>query len=193
MEDRYYSTGQAATELGVSQAQIRALCESGAIETEVTTGGQWRISKSVLDRLKAEGLPAIPRPLPGAGRRSSSSAGSNGHPALYAEPSEKVVDAAEEVVVLANEVKALGLRKQKEEALDWFRDREAEERADQRQREMEERSLLAEERVRRAREEWLQSWESWGLGRLPYDASPELRLKAHEAIRNRLAKLDPIP
>ena len=112
----FYSTGQAATELKVTQAQIRALCESGAIETQVTPGGQWRLPKAEVDRLKADGIPPVPRPLPGADRRLSSASGNNGHPALYAAPSDQVIDAAEEVVVLENEVKALGLRRQKRRA-----------------------------------------------------------------------------
>jgi hypothetical protein len=46
------------------------------------------------------------------------------HSALLAAPSDDVVDSAEVVVCLENEVKSLGPRRQKEEQLDWFRERE---------------------------------------------------------------------
>jgi hypothetical protein len=58
----------------------------------------------------------------------------HGHTALLAEPSEEVIGSAEEVVRLENEVKALGLLRRKEEASDWFREREeleAQRRAEQ--------------------------------------------------------------
>src|SRR6266849_11139962 len=45
MDEVYYSTGQAARELGITQAKIRTLCETEAIEATCTAGGQWRIAK----------------------------------------------------------------------------------------------------------------------------------------------------
>ena len=38
--DLFYSTGQAARELGISPATVRALCAAGAIECQSTPGGQ---------------------------------------------------------------------------------------------------------------------------------------------------------
>src|SRR5262249_42722550 len=122
----FYSTGQAARELGITQARVRDLCRNGTIRAEMTDGGQFRIPREVLDKLKREGVPTAPRPMPNGGeavtvvpapvRRS--------HPALLAEPSDEVIDSAEEVVCLENELKSLGLRRQREEQLDWFRERE---------------------------------------------------------------------
>lgn len=42
----YYSTGQAARELGVTQAHVRTLYDGGLIGAETTPGGQWRIAPS---------------------------------------------------------------------------------------------------------------------------------------------------
>src|SRR5712692_4574805 len=101
----FFSTGQAARELNTTQARIRALCESGAIEATSTPGGQWRIDREEVQRLKRDGLPAVPRPMPepdhalagAAGRLRRSSA------TLLAEPSEAVIQSGEQVVRLQNE------------------------------------------------------------------------------------------
>src|SRR5580658_9261136 len=140
-DDVYFSTGQAARELRITQAKVRALCESEAIDSICTDGGQYRISKEEIERLKREGLPAIPRPLPEAVHtRAVPPARSNrGEGALLAEPSKVVIDSAEEVVCLENEVKAIGLRREKEEGLDWFRDRQAREEAQEAESEEAER------------------------------------------------------
>lgn len=68
MEDRfYYSTGKAAQELAASQDTIRALCNSGAVRAVPTNGGQWRVPAREVERLKREGLPPVPRRMPGDG------------------------------------------------------------------------------------------------------------------------------
>ena len=56
----YFTTGQTAQQLGASQAQIRALCESGAVEAETTPGGQYRIPAGELARLQREGTQRVP-------------------------------------------------------------------------------------------------------------------------------------
>jgi hypothetical protein len=77
--------------------------------------------------------------------------------------SDDTVAAADEVVRLKAEVESLGLRRQKEEALDWFRERDqirAEGLAEQQEAE---RERGAEERTRREHQEWLQGWEQYAL------------------------------
>ena len=82
MDDQYYySTGKAAQELGASQDTIRALCNSDVIRAVPTNGRQWRISAREVERLKREGLPPVPRPMPGDGpvtRNASSGERMNG-------------------------------------------------------------------------------------------------------------------
>src|SRR5438876_9733700 len=64
MQPLYYSTGQAARQLGTTLAAIRVLCENRVVAAETTPGGQWRVPASEVERLKRNGLPPIPRPLP---------------------------------------------------------------------------------------------------------------------------------
>src|SRR5437660_436519 len=100
MELLFYSTGQAARELGITQARVRDLCRNGAIPAEMTDGGQFRIPREVLDKLKREGVPALPKRMPN-GRQELTvipAPARRGHPALLAEPSEEVIDSAEDVV-----------------------------------------------------------------------------------------------
>src|SRR5215471_5110480 len=104
MEPLYYSTGHAARELGVTQARVRDLCRNGAIPAETTDGGQFRIAREVLERLKRDGVPAMPKPMPNGGQLTVIPPPSRrGHPALLAAPSDDVIESAEEVVCLENE------------------------------------------------------------------------------------------
>src|ERR1700678_3275356 len=64
MERLFYSTGQVARQLGTTLAAVRTLCENGVIAAETSPGGHWRVSASEVERLKRDGLPPIPRPLP---------------------------------------------------------------------------------------------------------------------------------
>src|ERR1039458_4913896 len=92
----YFTTGQTAQQLGASQAQIRALCESGAVEAETTPGGQYRIPAGELARLQREGLPPMPRPLPNesAPRAGNGTNGRHRHSTVPTESSDEVVSAA---------------------------------------------------------------------------------------------------
>ena len=180
----YFTTGQAAHQLGASQAQIRAFCESGAVASELTVGGQFRISAGELARLKRDGLPAIPRPLPDEGRLAPAE---NGRPsrarlALLDEPSQDAIDSADAIVVLENEVKALDLKRQKEEKLDYFRER-ARQQADEAAEQLEtERRRQAEVEAQRRREERENSWLAYAINSVPYDARNEVEEEIHEQI-----------
>src|SRR5260370_6503767 len=160
MEPLFYATGHAARELGITQARVRDLCRNGAIKAEMTDGGQFRIPREVLDKLRREGVPALPRPMPNGGQAVTviAAPARRGHPDLLAEPSEDVIDSAEEVVCMENELKSLGLRRQKEEQLDWFREREnrdAECATKRREAEQRRQEELAEER---RRQNWKREW-----------------------------------
>lgn len=126
MADLFFSTGQTARELHATQDRIRALCQAEAIPCELTAGGQFRIPRTEVERLKREGLPTVPRPFPNGENvtQERRPGGQRTRAALLAEPSEEVIDSAEAVVRLENEVKSVGLRRQMEEQLDWFRARE---------------------------------------------------------------------
>jgi hypothetical protein len=75
-QELYFSTGDAARELGVTQDRIVALCKADAVEAELTPGGHWSIREAVLNKLKERGLPAATAapwrqrsPLPPPARR----------------------------------------------------------------------------------------------------------------------------
>jgi excisionase family DNA binding protein len=193
-DDVYFSTGQAARELRITQAKVRALCESEAIDSICTNGGQYRISKDEIERLKHEGLPAIPRPLPEAVHtRVASPARSNrGEGALLAEPSKVVIDSAEEVVRLENEVKAIGLRREKEEGLDWFRDREARQEAQEAESEEAERLWQNQAAVKRQRTQWEAAWVEYALQSVPWGVPQPYQLDVHQAVKETLAHLEPM-
>src|ERR1035438_10492738 len=101
MQPLFYSTGQVARQLGTTLAAIRLLCENRLIAAETTPGGHLRVPASEVERLKREGLPPIPRPLPteSAPPASNGTAVRHGHPALLAEPSDEVVSAADQVAI----------------------------------------------------------------------------------------------
>ena len=101
MEPLFYSTGQVARQLGTTLATIRILCENRVLAAETTPGGHWRVPASEVERLKRDGLPPIPRPLPteSAPPESNGTDGRHGHPELLAAPSDEVVSADRKSVV----------------------------------------------------------------------------------------------
>jgi hypothetical protein len=95
------ATGQAARELGTSLALIRVLCETHVIPAETTPGGHLRVSASVVERLKREGLPQVPRPLPTETSPPPRDAPDSNydHPDYPAEQSDDVAYAADQVEI----------------------------------------------------------------------------------------------
>jgi hypothetical protein len=141
----------------------------------------------------------LPRPLPEAPLAAASRPGTQRRRdsvTLLAEPSQGAIDSADEVLRLANEIKAIELRRQREEALDWFRERaarEAEQLSAKQLRDQQERATIEADRQH---ETWLTSWETYALRCLQaiaYDAPPEVRLDLHNSVRKRLSSLQPAP
>jgi hypothetical protein len=193
MEPLFYSTGQVARQLGTTLAAIRTLCENHVIASETTPGGHLRVPASEVQRLKRDGLPPIPRPLPNgsAPQGRNGTASPHGRPELLAAPSDDVIDSAEEVVCLENELKSLGLRRQKEEQLDWFREREhrdAERATQRREAEQRRQEQLAQEQ---RRQNWKTGWLQYGLNQVPSLAPQSVRLDVHEAVVEALDRLGP--
>ena len=191
MDDVYYSTGQAARELGITQAKVRILCETEAIDSTRTAGGQRRIAREEVERLKRDGLPSIPRPLPEPDRVAARPAVRSryGGVELLAEPSETVIESAEEVVCLENEVKAIGLRRQKEEGLDWFRERDDRDAARQAEREDGERERQAQADAQRQRELWEEKWIDYALRSVSDDAPQPYQLEVHRIVEETLQRI----
>jgi hypothetical protein len=106
------------------------LCENRAIAAETTPGGHLRVPASEVERLKRDGLPPIPRPLPteSAPPARNGLAG-HGHPELLAKPSDEVVSAADLVAITRSMLEKRKIDREIEETEDWFRDRQRQQAA----------------------------------------------------------------
>ena len=126
MQPLFYSTGQVARQLGTTLAAIRVLCENRVIAAETTPGGHLRVPASEVERIKREGLPPIPRPLPteSASPARNGTAGRHGHLELLAEPSDEVVSAADQVAITRSMLEKRKIDRELEETEDWFRARQ---------------------------------------------------------------------
>ena len=192
----HFRVGQVAKKFGVSTYHIRKLLEAGLMDGELTDGQQWRIPTSEIARFEKSGLPPTPQtagrdteaghrlPPPPAGSRQ-------GHPALLAPPSDEVIEAAEEVVVLENEVKALGLRRQREEGLDWFREREEQEAERLAAEQDTERQAQAQAERDRRRRRWFDDWQRYSLDSFPREARNQVEKGVYEAVTQVLGELEP--
>jgi excisionase family DNA binding protein len=184
MNDLYLSTGKAARALGVNADSIRRLCEAGAIQAVVTPGGQWRVPTEEIERLKRDGMPPVSRPLPQQVSRTPAPPAPvvNGkHSGLLADPSDETVAAADECVRLESEVRALGLKRQREEALDWFRQREQDEEDEVAEQQKAEAAHDAEDRER-DRHRYMQG--------VPREAQGEVELQLHAKVKAALVQVD---
>ena len=185
-----YTTGRAARELRASQNRLRALCQAGMIAARATPGGHFRIPKSEIDRLRRDGVPDPPPATPTEPQAESVSTPAENphrHPVLLAEPSELAIASADEVVQLENEVKAIGLKRAKEENLDWFRER---------QRKQDEAKAaharqVFESKAQRLRREWENYWLEYAMECLPDCAPEDARLPVYESVRQTLTDLSP--
>jgi excisionase family DNA binding protein len=189
MRPLFYSTGQVARQLGTTLAAVRVLCENRAIAAETTPGGHWRVPASEVERLKRDGLPPIPRPLPikSAPQARNGVADHHGYSELLEKSSDEVASAADQVAITRSAFERRKIEREIEETEDWFRDRqrrEADAEAAERQRaeakQGEQRRLL-----------WLQQWTQYALDSMPYDAQREVEMEVHTTVREALSGLQP--
>jgi excisionase family DNA binding protein len=186
----YFTTGQAAQQLGASQAQIRALCESGAVEAETTLGGQYRIPAGELSKLLRDGLPPIPRPLPDETRPAARNGQTrHGNPKLLAEPSSEVVSAVEEVTITERQLEKRKLERALEEENDWFRaraDQEAQREAEQLEADRRRQNAADAERRREERDN---GWLRYAMDIVPHDARGQVEEEIHDQVQAALEKV----
>jgi hypothetical protein len=188
MDELFYSSGQIGSELNVSPARVRALCLHGLITAEQTEGGQWRVPARELARLKRDGVPPLPRPLPDADAAPARNGRPPyGHPALLAERSSRVVSAAEELAVMESRLKQRRLERDLSEEEDWFqqRDEQKTQRAAE-QREIEQRRQ-AEAEAERKRHDRDNRWLRYAMNGIPGEVRGEVEAQMHEQV---LAALD---
>lgn len=180
----YYTTGQAAQQLNASQAQIRALCESGAVETATTPGGQYRIPAGELARLRREGLPPLARPLPEESRPPARNGRSRrGDLELLADPSSELVSAVENVTITERQLAKRKLQHALEEEEDWFRARENQQAQREAEQSEAERHQKEAADAARRREERDNGWLRYAMRRAPYDARDQVEQEIHEQVQ----------
>jgi excisionase family DNA binding protein len=185
----YFTTGQAAQQLSTSQAQIRALCESGAVEAKTTPGGQYRIPAGELERLKRDGLPPIPHPLPDESRPMARNGRARLGNLLLAAPSGEVVSAVEEVTITERQLEKRRLERALEEEEDWFRaraDQQAQREAQQREADRRRQDAADAERRRRERDN---GWLKHAMTMVPFDARCQVEQDIHDQVQAALDKV----
>ena len=189
MRPLFYSTGQVALQLGTTLAAVRVLCENRVIAAETTPGGHWRVPASEVERLKRDGLPPIPRPLPteSAPPAGNGTAGRHGHPEFLAEPSDEVMAAADQVAITRSTLERRKIEREIEEQEDWFRERQRREAA----AEAAERQRTDAEQAEQRRLRWVQEWTQYALDSLPYGARREVEMEVHTSVQEALSVLQP--
>ncbi|MGD0773905.1 MAG: hypothetical protein ABSC05_13890 [Candidatus Solibacter sp.] len=189
MEPLFYSTGQVARQLGTTLATIRILCENRVLAAETTPGGHWRVPATEVERLKRDGLPPIPRPLPKEGTppTSNGTSGRHGHPEFLAEPSDEVVSAADLVAITRSMLEKRKIDRELEENEDWFRDRQGRQAA----AEAAERQRAEVKQAEQRRLLWMQQWTQYALNSLPYGARKEVEMEVHTMVQEALSELQP--
>jgi excisionase family DNA binding protein len=181
MQPLYYSTGQVARQLGVTMPMVRALCENRVIAAQTTPGGQWRVPAAEVERLKRDGLPPIPRPLPrerGFEMEDEPFAHS-AYSEFVPEQSEEVAAAADQVAIAESTLARRRIERDIEETEDWFLERERQKAAAQAaawEREQ-------EKQAGQQRAEWIQQWLKYALNSLPYAAREEAEIEVHSAVQ----------
>ena len=189
MEPLFYSTGQVARQLGTTLATIRILCENRVLAAETTPGGHWRVPASEVERLKREGLPPIPRPLPTESTppASNGTADRHGQPEFLAEPSAEVVSASDLVAITRSMLEKRKIDRELEENEDWFRDRQGRQAA----AEAAERQRTEGKQAEQRRLLWVQQWTQYALNSLPYGARREVEMEVHALLQEALSVLQP--
>ena len=91
---------------------------------------------------------------------------------LYAEPSDDVITAAEEVKIVENRLKRRRLEREEEEVEDWFRERQQRQAAEQ----SAERQRAQTAQATQQRRQWIDGWVQHALDSLPRDVPREVEL-----------------
>jgi len=198
--DLFFRISEAARELSTTPNAIRRLVDAGLLKAEFTAGQHMRISSGEVARLKQQGTPSAPRPLPpdketaeaedGDTRPVSRCPGAATPSSVEAaESAPDVVRAAEVVRVLQHAERAGELNQRLEEQQDWWRERKRRETEEQERQEALRRDQEAARRCQARRELWL----LYALQRIPAEAPAELRNIVYKNVEDLLSSLNPPP
>lgn len=195
----FYSVGQVAQELGLTRHEVRRLCQAQLIRAQRAEAGHWQVPVSEVERLRQQGIPAVPHPV--QEEESQDEPQQRGRTEkLPSWASEETYSAYDEAIRLKAEIETLELKKKKELASDFFRDRHRieEERQQALKTAQELREEEERERRKRAREEEMatekrrrriKSWVDYAV-RDARATPPEYRLAVQQAVTELLESLD---
>jgi excisionase family DNA binding protein len=201
--DVFYTTGQVARELKVSNQTVRNHCASGVIKASRSAGGHFRIEPAELERLKNLGsLPSVARPaLSENGTRPTKKNPNE----LLAEPSIDVIESAEEAYVSdrqlvrdTHQLHRMKIRKEAVELQDFFDAREQAQldkrlEEERRQAELDQKQIqqrhaeLAAEGRRRFERKWLE----YAIERKRWDSPADYVLLIKPELLATLANIEP--
>ncbi|MBS1982906.1 MAG: hypothetical protein JST16_01935 [Bdellovibrionales bacterium] len=186
----FYKSSDAARLLGVGQALIRNLCQLGLIECQLTAGGHYRISEAEVQRLKTEGLPPVPHPMPANSRTIQTAAPTA--PAANLDRLPDVAQAQADVIITEQRLKQRRLEVELAEVEDRLSAREATSARERAEAEARQAAKVAAERAQRERQEWMESWLVFAMESVSH-VGPETELTVHRNVLTRLNALDTIP
>jgi hypothetical protein len=140
-----------------------------------------------VERLKRDGLPPIPRPLPSEGALTARSrtAPRQGYSEPLAESSDEVSFAADQVAITRSKLEKRKLDREIEENEDFFRARKRQQAAVE---EAEARKAEAQH-AEQQRLRWVQRWTQYAIDSLPYDAQREVEVEVYAAVQEALSAL----
>ncbi len=191
----FFTTGQAARELGIPNSRIRQLAEANLIPDAIQTEtGRWMIPATAVQTFKQTGIPQIPHTLPRPSEQDAETSPPQRKraevevipPGLYAPPSQDLIASVEEVLKLKNMAEAIGFRKQIVEQSKWF-DADTRKTALERKKEdteAQEADRLAAAEKRRAT--WLEAQVAFGIKELPWETPTDVLPRLPELIRANL-------
>jgi excisionase family DNA binding protein len=204
--DVFFTSSQAARELGISQQTVRNYVASGVIKATRSPGGHIRIEPGELDRMKAlKSLPTVPRATTGAPTSSNAGRPKNANHILLAAPSGPAIQSAEDAFISDRELAAdtsrvqrLRVRREAVELTDFFENRARR----QQEEELEQERLLEEQKAReweqqqseltaRERRQFLSRWFDYALKQRRYDGPDDFALLIRPEVLSTLAEIAP--
>jgi hypothetical protein len=205
-KQNFYRVGQVGKELGLSSYKIRRLAESGLIPDAEFSGVQWHIPVAAVERMKREGVPALPKIIDtdNEGESPTANPKERAPTTLLAEPSSEMIAAAEEaeissreLTVAKNNLERKRVRREESEIDDYFENKakrlqEEEEQQYRRyedQWEAELRKRDKEAAIER-RQKFINTWLEYALQQIPSGVPSEIELDVHQQVLDPLAKVD---
>jgi len=164
------------------------MCENGVVAAETTPGGQWRVPAHEVERLKRDGLPPIPRPMP----TEDDPPESNGKPArpnhseLAVRPSMEVASAQDLVAFMKATLEKRRIERDLEAEEDWFRERQRQQEAAAAVERERTEAMRGEQR----RRQWMQEWIKYALDSVPFSARREVEIEVYSEVDAVLSNLE---